>query len=158
MPAHRHLGKLGVYGLWRNQMTSRLYKTLPLAAALLVLTGCGGIGSLDFPGVYKIGIPQGNIITQDMVDQLRPGMTKRQVIFVMGTPLVRDPFHQDRWDYIYSYQPGGGVRGQERVSVFFDNDQLVRFTGDFVPTDEDAPYDAGDDSDTSASTDTSNNS
>lgn len=99
-----------------------------------LLTGCGNIGSLDFPGVYKIGIPQGNIITQDMVDQLRPGMTKRQVIFVMGTPLVRDPYHQDRWDYVYNYQPGGGIRGQDRVSVFFVNDQLVSFTGDFVPS------------------------
>jgi len=113
--------------------------TKPLKAATLllttaILTGCGGVGALDFPGVYKIGIPQGNIITQDMVDQLRPGMTKRQVIFVMGTPLVRDPFHQDRWDYIYSYQPGGGERGQEGITVFFENDQLVRFTGDFVPT------------------------
>ena len=84
--------------------------------------------------MYKIGIPQGNIITQDMVDQLRPGMTKRQVVFVMGTPLVRDPFHQNRWDYIYSYQPGGGERGQERVSVFFEDDLLVRFGGDFTPT------------------------
>jgi outer membrane protein assembly factor BamE len=89
---------------------------------------------MDFPGVYKISIPQGNIITQDMVDQLRPGMTKRQVIFVMGTPLVRDPFHQDRWDYVYNFQPGGGIRGQERVSVFFVEDALTNFTGDFIPT------------------------
>lgn len=111
------------------------FRPLLLATGLsALLTGCGGIGALEFPGVYKIGIPQGNIITQEMVDQLRPGMTKRQVIFVMGTPLVRDPFHQDRWDYIYSYQPGGGVRGQERLTVFFENDELVRFTGDFVPT------------------------
>jgi len=89
---------------------------------------------MDFPGVYKISIPQGNIITQEMVDQLRPGMSKRQVIFVMGTPLVRDPYHQDRWDYIYSFQPGGGERGQEKITVFFIDDQLVRFEGDFVPT------------------------
>ena len=66
-------------------------------------------------------------------------MTKRQVIFVMGTPLVRDPYHQDRWDYIYNFQPGGGVRGQERVSVFFMDDELVSFTGDFVPTDSSVP-------------------
>ncbi len=105
---------------------------LILVASLLV--ACANVGSLDFPGVYKISIPQGNIITQEMVDQLRPGMTKRQVIFVMGTPLVRDPFHQDRWDYIYNFQPGGGVRGQERVSVFFVNDALVNFTGDFIPS------------------------
>ena len=106
-----------------------------LAPALLV--ACNNVGSMDFPGVYKIGIAQGSIITQEMVDQLRPGMTKRQVIFVMGTPLVRDPYHQDRWDYIYSFQPGGGVRGQERISVFFVNDELVSFTGDFVPTGSD---------------------
>lgn len=89
---------------------------------------------MDFPGVYKLSIPQGNIITQDMVDQLRPGMSKRQVVFVMGTPLVRDPYYQDRWDYIYSFQPGGGQRGQERLSVFFIDDQLVSFEGDFVPS------------------------
>jgi len=89
---------------------------------------------MDFPGVYKISIPQGNIITQEMVDQLRPGMTKRQVIFVMGTPLVRDPYHQDRWDYVYNFQPGGGERGQERLSVLFENDQLVSLSGDFEPT------------------------
>ena len=112
---------------------------------LLFLSACNGVSSLDFPGVYKIGIPQGNVITQDMVDQLRPGMTKRQVIFIMGTPLVRDPYHQDRWDYIYSYQPGGGVRGQEKVSIFFVNDEMVRFTGDFVPST--AQTDSADDSD-----------
>lgn len=111
-----------------------LGQSLAVTGLALLFTACGSAGALDFPGVYKIGIPQGNIITQEMVDQLRPGMTKRQVIFVMGTPLVRDPFHQDRWDYVYSYQPGGGVRGQERLTVLFENDQLVRFTGDFVPT------------------------
>jgi len=105
---------------------------LPILTSLLL--ACGNIGNMDFPGVYKISIPQGNIITQEMVDQLRPGMTKRQVIFVMGTPLVRDPFHQDRWDYVYNFQPGGGVRGQERLSVFFVEDALINFTGDFTPT------------------------
>lgn len=103
-------------------------------ASLALLGGCGNFGSMDFPGVYKISIPQGNIITQEMVDQLRPGMTKRQVIFVMGTPLVRDPYHQDRWDYVYNFQPGGGERGQERLSVVFEDDQLVSFSGDFEPT------------------------
>ncbi len=112
------------------KLTKSILGLMPLA----VLISCNNIGSMDFPGVYKIGISQGNIITQEMVDQLRPGMTKRQVNFVMGTPLVRDPYHQDRWDYVYSYQPGGGERGQERLSVFFIDDQLVNFTGDFIPT------------------------
>ncbi len=118
----------------RRQSLCWILKPLMLLCATS-LVGCNNVGSMDFPGVYKIGIAQGNIITQEMVDQLRPGMTKRQVIFVMGTPLVRDPYHQDRWDYIYSFQPGGGVRGQESISVFFIDDELVSFTGDFVPTD-----------------------
>lgn len=106
-----------------------------LVASALAISACS-IPSLQFPGVYKIDIQQGNIITQEMIDQLRPGMTKRQVIFVMGTPLVRDPFHQDRWDYIYSYQPGGGIRGQEGLTMYFENDLLTHFTGDFKPTEE----------------------
>ena len=116
-------------------------KIISLIALTAALSACGNFGSLDFPGVYKIGIPQGNVITQEMVDQLRPGMTKRQVIFVMGSPLVRDPYHQDRWDYVYNYQPGGGIRGQERISVCFVNDQLVSFTGDFVPNGADGTDD-----------------
>ena len=121
----------------RHILCWSLKPLLFLCAASLI--ACSNVGSMDSPGVYKIGIAQGNIITQEMVDQLRPGMTKRQVIFVMGTPLVRDPYHQDRWDYIYNFQPGGGVRGQERVSVFFIDDELVSFTGDFVPTGSSVP-------------------
>jgi outer membrane protein assembly factor BamE len=106
-----------------------------IAGSALMISACS-IPSLQFPGVYKIDIQQGNIITQEMIDQLRPGMTKRQVNFVMGTPLVRDPFHQDRWDYVYSYQPGGGIRGQERITMYFENDLLTHFEGDFKPTEE----------------------
>ncbi|WP_085578413.1 MULTISPECIES: outer membrane protein assembly factor BamE [unclassified Pseudomonas] len=95
---------------------------------LLALAGC------SFPGVYKIDIQQGNVVTQDMIDQLRPGMTRRQVRFIMGNPLIADTFHPDRWDYLYSLQPGGGERQQERISVNFNaNDQLVSLSGDFMP-------------------------
>lgn len=110
-------------------------KCFLVLASVISISACS-IPRLQFPGVYKVDIQQGNIITQEMIDELRPGMTKRQVIFVMGTPLVRDPYHQDRWDYIYSYQPGGGIRGQEGVTMFFENDLLTHFTGDFKPTDE----------------------
>lgn len=95
---------------------------------LLALAGC------SFPGVYKIDIQQGNVVTQDMIDQLRPGMTRRQVRFIMGNPLIQDTFHPNRWDYLYSLQPGGGQRQQERMSVFFnENDQLANLSGDFMP-------------------------
>ena len=95
---------------------------------LLALAGC------SFPGVYKIDIQQGNVVTQDMIDQLRPGMTRRQVRFIMGNPLIQDTFNTNRWDYLYSLQPGGGKRQQERMSVFFnESDQLVSLSGDFMP-------------------------
>ena len=95
---------------------------------LLALAGC------SFPGVYKIDIQQGNVVTQDMIDQLRPGMTRRQVRFIMGNPLITDTFHANRWDYLYSMQAGGSQRQQERVTLNFDgNDQLVSLAGDFMP-------------------------
>ncbi len=109
------------------QKTKLLLTSLTLTG-LLALAGC------SFPGVYKIDIQQGNVVTQDMIDQLRPGMTRKQVRFIMGNPLLTDTFHANRWDYLYSIQPGGGQRLQERVSVNFGaDDQLVSLSGDFMP-------------------------
>jgi outer membrane protein assembly factor BamE len=109
------------------QNTKLLLTSLTLVG-LLALAGC------SFPGVYKIDIQQGNVVTQDMIDQLRPGMTRRQVRFIMGNPLIQDTFHTNRWDYLYSLQPGGGKRQQERMSIFFnESDQLVSLSGDFMP-------------------------
>ena len=127
--------KAGYFNLPMRKTTYNLAKVTAILLFGLLAT-CNNFGSMDFPGVYKISIPQGNIITQDMIDQLRPGMSKRQVMFVMGTPLIRDPYNQDRWDYVYNFQPGGGVRGQERISVLFEDDGLVSFSGDFLPTEE----------------------
>ena len=107
---------------------TKLLLTSLTFVGLLALAGC------SFPGVYKIDIQQGNVVTQDMIDQLRPGMTRRQVRFIMGNPLLVDTFHANRWDYLYSLQPGGGERQQERMSVLFNgNDQLVGLSGDFMP-------------------------
>lgn len=109
------------------QNSSRIIRSFTLAS-LLVLAGC------SFPGVHKIDIQQGNVVTQDMVDQLRPGMTTRQVRFIMGTPLIVDTFHPHRWDYLYSIQVAGGVRKQERISLTFNqNNELQGLSGDFVP-------------------------
>jgi len=100
----------------------------------LTLVGLFALAGCSFPGVYKVDIQQGNVVTQDMIDQLRPGMTRKQVRFIMGNPLITDTFHANRWDYLYSIQPGGSVRQQERVSLVFDgSDQLVGLAGDFMP-------------------------
>ncbi|MDY0249934.1 MAG: outer membrane protein assembly factor BamE [Pseudomonas sp.] len=110
------------------QNSTRIIRSFTLASLLTVLVGC------SFPGVHKIDIQQGNVITQDMIDQLRPGMTTRQVRFIMGTPLITDTFHSDRWDYLYSIQIAGGTRKQERISLMFDdNQQLLGLAGDFIP-------------------------
>lgn len=105
-----------------------------LLLSSLTLVGLFALAGCSFPGVYKIDIQQGNVVTQDMIDQLKPGMTRRQVRFIMGNPLITDTFHAKRWDYLYSIQPGGRQRYQERVSLMFDgNDQLIGLAGDFMP-------------------------
>ncbi|MEI6334052.1 MAG: outer membrane protein assembly factor BamE [Methylococcaceae bacterium] len=85
------------------------------------------------PGVYTLEIQQGNIIDQAMIDQLRPAMNKRQVVYIMGSPMLDDVFHKNRWDYLYSNQPGGEDRVQKQVSLFFENDQIVSIQGDLRP-------------------------
>lgn len=102
-----------------------------LLIACLATTACSD--SLHIPFVYRIDINQGNIFDQEMVNQLKPGMTKRQVGFVMGTPLVEDVFHKDRWDYIYSNEPGGEERVEKKFTVYFENDELVGLEGDMRP-------------------------
>ena len=86
------------------------------------------------PGVYTIDIQQGNIIEQSMVDQLRPGMNKRQVLYIMGSPMLDNVFHKNRWDYLYSNQPSGEERVQKQISLFFENDQIAGIQGDFRPS------------------------
>jgi outer membrane protein assembly factor BamE len=94
----------------------------------LMLAACA-----EFPGVYKIDIEQGNIITQEMVDQLKPGMSRSQVRYIMGTPLITDTFNPDRWDYLYSIQRKGKQREQEHLILGFDGDKLVSISGDYAP-------------------------
>ncbi len=88
----------------------------------------------NLPGVYTIDIEQGNMVDQSMVDQLRPNMTKRQVLYIMGSPMLTDSFHEQRWDYLYSKQPGGEDRVQKRLSLYFNGDNLAGVQGDFRPS------------------------
>ena len=103
-----------------------------LISLSLLTTGCSW---LKFPGVHKVAIQQGNIVDQEMIDKLRPGMTKSQIRFVLGTPLVADTFDQSRWDYYFSRISSEGTKTQEQVTIFFDNDdKLERMTGDYLPS------------------------
>jgi len=80
-----------------------------------------------------VDIQQGNVIEQSMINKLEPGMTKSKVRFIMGTPLLVDPFHSNRWEYIYSIEPGGGERAQRHISLFFKDDKLTHLEGDIKP-------------------------
>ncbi len=82
--------------------------------------------------LYKIDVQQGNVVTQEMLDQLKLGMSARKVRFIMGTPLLRDSFHPNRWDYLFSFKAGSSANHQQRViSLFFDpNQQLIKIAGD----------------------------
>ena len=78
-------------------------------------------------------IQQGNVVTQEMISRLQPGMTRNQVRFTLGTPLVVDPFRGDRWDYVYRYTKQGAVTEQRRIVVVFKDDKLLRFESDVIP-------------------------
>ncbi len=85
------------------------------------------------PGIYRADIHQGNIIEQEMINRLKPGMNKRQVRHIMGSPLLIDTFHQERWDYFYSLKQDGELRERKRISLFFTGEKLARLEGDLVP-------------------------
>jgi outer membrane protein assembly factor BamE len=122
---------------------SSIQKLISLAGcAAALLTGCQYVPMI--PGItpYRIDIQQGNYVTQDMVAKLKPGMTKSQVRFALGTPLVVDVFHTDRWDYVYVLQKGGRVREHRRIIVLFEQDKLLRIEGDVAPSIRGAEADA----------------
>ena len=87
----------------------------------------------DIPFVYRPDIQQGNLLDQIRVNRLVPGLSKRQVRYLMGTPMLRDPFHADRWDYVYTMKKGNGPRETKRLALFFEEDRLVRLEGDYRP-------------------------
>jgi outer membrane protein assembly factor BamE len=105
------------------------------AVALLLLTSCssGGLPVLDLKP-YRMEIQQGNFVSQEDVSKLKPGMSKEQVRFVLGTPLLTDIFHADRWDYVYRRQKANSnVLEHRRIAVFFKDGKLTRVEGDVTP-------------------------
>jgi outer membrane protein assembly factor BamE len=87
----------------------------------------------SYLGPYRPDVHQGNIITQEMVDQLRQGMTREQVRFMLGTPLLTSEFHKDRWDYPYYLNPRRGEVQSRRLTLYFKDNKLERFTADEMP-------------------------
>lgn len=114
---------------------------LPLRLPLLLvsaalLAGCGGWSNpINKISPYKLDIQQGNAIDQGMLARLKPGMTPSQVRFVLGTPLLVDPFHDNRWDYVYRLEKAGKLVEHRRVTIVFENEKLKVIEGDVVAAD-----------------------
>lgn len=99
---------------------SRSMRIMP-AVVLLAVSAC----------VYRIDIQQGNLLEEDVIEQVELGMTRSQVQFLLGTPMIADSFHQDRWDYTYYFRRGRSRNVDQRwLIVFFENDEVVRIDRD----------------------------
>lgn len=109
----------------------KIIKTpLLLVCFVSVLAGCQ---YFQFPGVHKINIQQGHILTEEMISQLEPGLNKRQVRYILGTPLIDDIFNDDRWDYYYSLKMGDGRFFKRTLTVYFDGDTMTHYEGENLP-------------------------
>ncbi len=101
----------------------RLLRAVGMILALTAMAGC--------ITPYQVEVQQGNVVTREMIDKLKPGMSKSQVRFVLGTPLIVDAFHADRWDYVYLYKKTRDAPGQtQRLTVIFEGDAMKRIEGD----------------------------
>ena len=89
---------------------------------------------LKIPRVYKLSVQQGNVITQEMIDRLKPGMTRNQVEYVMGRPVLQDPFDDDQWVYLYTMEVPDIFMQAFKMVLVFEDDTLVTITGDSIPT------------------------
>lgn len=115
---------------------------LSVAAALLAvtsLTACSTWNTAkdDFLGIitpYRVEVVQGNVVTKEMLAQLREGLSREQVRFVLGSPLITDVFHADRWDYVFSIRRQGAEPQERRVTVYFDQDRVSRFESSSLPS------------------------
>lgn len=109
------------------------YLLLPVLLVSL-LAGCSNFKI----GPHRIDVQQGNSLDQESLARLKPGLSRSQVRFLLGTPLIVDPFRNDRWDYVYVFHRAGRLAEQKRVSLFFEGDLLARIEGD-LPVAESEP-------------------
>ena len=108
----------------------KMFKSAIYITVMLALAACS---SFKFPAVYRVSIQQGNYLEQDMIEQLKVGLSKQQVRFIMGTPMVEDTFNTDRWDYYYNVKRGDTDLSSNHFIVYFDNDLVTHWDGDYTP-------------------------
>lgn len=100
-------------------------RLLPCLIAVFACSACGLL--------YKVDVPQGNLLDQEAIADVKPGMSKRQVSLLLGTPAVTSPFHHDRWDYVYSLRRRGRDAEVRNLTLVFDGESLVKMEGDLLP-------------------------
>ena len=131
----------------KHRLKTALFNRSSLAAftcmAAVGLAGCStfnssfnasGANPANWITPYKVDVIQGNFISKEQVEALKPGMSRAQVKDVLGTPLVASLFHSDRWDYVFTLKRQGIEPQAFKYAVFFKGDQLERFEGDSMPT------------------------
>ncbi len=118
-----------------NESHNMHYLSIVRYSVFLLAILCASCGTaLPTVKPYKLDVQQGNVVTSKMLLQLRPGMTKSQVRFIMGTPLIQDSFHGNRWDYVYQLREDGKITEQRRVILDFESELLKTVRGDVVPS------------------------
>ncbi|MDR2688403.1 MAG: outer membrane protein assembly factor BamE [Azoarcus sp.] len=117
-----------------SRLTRRLFPALATGLVIGALSACSSSFDSIARGVdpYRIDVRQGNHVDQAMLAHLKRGMSREQVRFVLGSPLMVDVFRTDRWDYVYRFQPGKGEAEQRVISVFFVDDRLDHVEGDVI--------------------------
>ena len=103
--------------MFRNSKSAIL-----LCLCYLLATGCTSL----LPNPHRIDVQQGNIIKEEDLQKIEPGMNRKQVRFVLGTPILRNTFHRDRWDYLYYLRSEEKEHQAQRVTLFFEDDTLLR--------------------------------
>tara|TARA_Y100000768_G_scaffold347811_1_gene296326 strand:- start:2422 stop:2754 length:333 start_codon:yes stop_codon:yes gene_type:complete len=93
------------------------------------------LSSCSIPKIFQVVVSQGNLVDQEMLDKLEVGMTESQVKFVMGTPLISDTFYPQRWDYFTSVTQGDKTYTNQKITLFFENNKLLRWEGKIEPVD-----------------------
>lgn len=92
--------------------------------------------SLSLTACYKTPVQQGNLLQQEDIDEVKPGMTKKQVAILLGTPAIADPFNQDRWDYINTSKVKGEFKKLKKLTLYFEDNELARTEGNYFPENE----------------------
>lgn len=133
---------------WTSKLATSYMRKLLIFIGVAATSGISGCGSFSevanvipdaldrAPLIYRPTIQQGNVVTQQQINELRPGMTKRQVRFLLGTPMLSDVFHANRWDYAFTKGVGSIPNERSQVTVYFEDDRLVRISGDLRPQPE----------------------